>query len=84
MELFELDLKQLLEVKLLRLNKPKFNSQSQSINGIYSSLNDLNSLSLLPHGKKLENKLKEFNLCDENSPNSENMLVNNPSFGYNF
>ena len=81
MELFVLDLKQLLEVKLLRLNKPKFNSISTSISGNYNSIDDLKAINSLSNENQLENKIKEFNLLDEYSPSPENMLVNNPSFG---
>jgi len=81
MELFVLDLKQLLEVKLLRLNKPKFNSLTNSITGNYNSIEDLSTINTLPREIQLENKLKEFNILDENCPSTENMFVNNPSFG---
>ncbi len=81
MELFELDLKQLLEVKLLRLNKPKYNSISNSLSGNYNSIEDLAAINLLDSASQLENKIKEFNLLDEYSPSPENMFVNTVSFG---
>ena len=83
MELYELDLKQILEVKLLRLNKPKFSNLS-SLSGNYNSLEDLSTISNLPQDKFLENKIKEFCITDEYSPSPENMLTFNQSFGYIF
>ena len=56
MELFVLDLKQLLEVKLLRLNKPKFNSLTNSITGNYNSLDDLSTINTLPREFQLSQR----------------------------
>jgi hypothetical protein len=84
MELYELDLKQLIEVKLHRLNKPKFSSNILPINGSYNNIDDLHKLDdvdIFSQEPKFENKFKEYNLHDENSVSIDNMLNFNPSFG---
>ncbi len=81
MELHELDLKQYLDVKLLRLNKPNFNYLNESLSGNYNSNEVLKSLNELQPNEQLDNKLKEFNISDEYSPSSESMIALNPTFG---
>jgi len=81
MELYELDLKQVLEIKLFRLNKPRFNSLNNSLTGLYNSNEDLNMINSLSSKNQLQNKLNEFNLNDEYTPSPENFFVIEPTFG---
>lgn len=83
MELYELELKQLVEVKLLRLNKPKIMPNNLiPLNGVYNSLTDLNQLDNLSHKQQnFENKFKEFGMIDENSVGVDNMFSIYTSFG---
>jgi hypothetical protein len=85
MEMFELNLNQLIDVKLLRLAKPKFNNILLPLNGAYNSLSDLQTLdneNLLTSSKQpFENKLREFNLNDTSSVSTDNMFQISSSFG---
>jgi hypothetical protein len=84
MELYELDLKQLIEVKLHRLNKPKFSTNQFPINGSYNNIEDLQKLEdvdIFSQELKYENKFKEYNLHEENSVSIDNMFNFNTSFG---
>jgi hypothetical protein len=86
MELYELSLNQYVEVKLLRLNKPKFNSQILPFTGSYNSLEDLQALEnednfLNSNVSPYENKFQEFNLHEYSSVGIDNMFQISNSFG---
>lgn len=88
MELYELTLNQLIEVKLLRLNKPKFNNQILPISGSYNSIENMKKLedetsdeNILLNNQPFENKFQEFNLNEPSSVSIDNMFQINPSFG---
>jgi hypothetical protein len=84
MELYELDLKQLIEVKLHRLNKPKFSSNLLPISGSYNNIDDLHKIEdvdIFSQEIKYENLFKEYNLNDENSVSIDNMFNFNTTFG---
>ena len=80
MDLYELQLKHLLDVKLMRITKPKFSLHSLPMSGSYNSVEAL--LDLERNSEfKLENKIKEFNINEENSVSTDNMFVINNLFG---
>jgi hypothetical protein len=83
MELYELDLKQFIEVKLLRLNKPKFSNSNLPLNGTYNNPFDLDQIDTDVEGNeiKFESKFKDFNLNDSNSVGVDNMFQFSTSFG---
>ena len=78
MELYELELKQLLEIKLLRLNKPKFQNTTSPFFGMYNSID---SLAEINTNTTFENKFSELLIPDENSINVENMFTISNYFG---
>jgi hypothetical protein len=81
MELFELNLSQFLEVKLLRLNKPKFNNQHLPLTGSYNSVHDLQQINDVSQGSIIENQFREFNLNDFSNVSVDNMFSIFSSFG---
>jgi hypothetical protein len=85
MELYELTLNNLIEVKLLRLNKPKFNNQVLPLTGSYNSIDSLLKLEdeayMLSGEQTFENKFQEYNLNEGSSVGIDNMLQMIPSFG---
>jgi hypothetical protein len=87
MELYELNLSQYLEVKLLRLNKLKFNSTLLPFTGAYNSLEDLKSISpeisMLtdPNTSCFEKTFQEFSLNENSSVGIDNMFTLSSSFG---
>jgi len=84
MELYELNLNQYIEVKLLRLNKPKFNSTLLPLSGTYNSIENLKQLEEIPFDSKdpvFENKFREFGINDYTSVGIDNMMQLSSSFG---
>jgi hypothetical protein len=82
MELYELELKSLVEVKLLRLNKPKFSTSMIPLSGSYNSLEDLKEIENIPSSEqRFENKVREFYIPDESSIPIDNMFQLSSSFG---
>ena len=87
MELYELNLNQYLEVKLLRLNKPKFNSIVLPNSGSYNSIEDLKAItpesSMLnnPNTPCFEKTFQELSLNEYSSVGIDNMFFLSSSFG---
>lgn len=82
MKLYELELKQLLDIKFLRSNKPKFNNNfNKMLSGAFNSYENLQEINSLPSNNKFENKIDNFGFYEENSPSPENLLLNNSQFG---
>lgn len=85
MELYELELKQLVEVKLLRLNKPKFSNNLLPLNGSYNSIEHLNKITSSDFENssetRFESVLKEFNINESNSVSVDNMFQLQSGFG---
>jgi hypothetical protein len=85
MELYELDLKHYIEVKLLRLNKPKFASTQLPLNGTYNNIKDLEHIYTdndeTTDDHTFEQKFKEFNLSDSSNVGIDNMFQFSTSFG---
>ena len=80
MDLYELQLKQLLDVKLMRITKPKYSLLSLPISGSYNSLSTLHELEHT-NESKLEKKLSEFCINEDNSVSTDNMFLINNVFG---
>lgn len=80
MDLYELQLKHLLDVKLMRINKPKYSLHSLPVSGSYNSLEALKDLDQYTEFM-LEKKLSEFNINEDNSVSPDNMFVINNVFG---
>ena len=84
MELYELNLNQYLEVKLLRLNKPKFNTNLLPYSGSYNSIEDLKSISPdISSGLDpcFEKTFQEYSLNEYSSVAIDNMFTLSSSFG---
>lgn len=71
-----LELPNLFEIKCLRVNKPKYNYDSIPLSGIYNDINNEEDPNVFP----LENKIKNFDLAEDESIGVENMLTVFPKF----
>ncbi len=68
MELYELNLSQLIEVKLLRLNKPKFNLNILPLNGVFNSIENLRKIDINTQLEieGISDKIEEKNFDSDN------------------
>ncbi len=80
MDLYELQLKHLLDVKLMRIAKPKYSLLSLPLSGSYNSLDAAKNLDQNTENK-LEKKLSEFHINEDNSVSIDNMFLINNVFG---
>lgn len=80
MELYELKLKQFVEVKLMRINKPVFSSSSLPLFGSYNNILNLEQLEN-DSSSMLSNKFKDFSLNDSSSVSIDNMFQISNTFG---
>lgn len=83
MDLYALELKQLVEVKLLRLNKPKIPGIILPLSGSYNSIENLNDIEYADGdiNNRPANKFKDYNLNDDSSVSIDNMFQISSSFG---
>lgn len=72
-----LELPNLVEVKCLRVNKPRYNYDSLPLSGIYNDIHNEEDPNVFP----LENKIKNFDLAEKENIGIENMLTIFPKFG---